>query len=271
MLGIWFVIGALGLLLIFAGFLYIIQSRYVYYPERAILDDPGSIGLFFENVSFSTSDGVKLWGWFVPGEIGHGTILFCHGNGGNISSNLDLIQLFYGLGLNVFIFDYRGYGHSEGKPSEKGTYNDVEAAWRYLIEERKIKPNAIIPFGWSLGGAIVSWLAQKHVPGALILQSAFTSIPDIATEKHPFIPVKSFLRFKYNTADFLSRVNCPVLIAHSRDDDIIPFRHGLRLYEQAKEPKAFLEITGTHNEGFITKHYEEELSTFIAKWLNQEV
>ncbi len=269
MSGIWLVIIIIAAYIIFAGALFIFQSRYIYFPERVLSADPATIGLPFESVSLETTDGVKLSGWFVPGESARGVVLFCHGNAGNIAHRLDSIRIFHQLGLDVFIFDYRGYGQSKGKPTESGTYKDAEAAWRYLVEERKVNPDEIIVFGRSLGGAVAARLAQSQTPGALILESSFTSLPDIARKLYPYLPVRLLLRFKYNTAEYLSRVNCPVLIVHSRDDEIMPFSHGQRLFEMAREPKKFLEITGTHNEGFITsgKRYEDGLKAFISEYV----
>jgi len=273
MLGIRIVIIIAGVYIIFAGFLFIFQSHYIYHPEHVLSADPGSIGLYFESVSFETTDGVKLSGWFIPSNNAKGVILFCHGNAGNISHRLESIQIFHRLGLAIFIFDYRGYGQSEGKASEHGTYKDAEAAWWYLVEERQVNANKVIVFGRSLGGAVASWLAHSYTPGALILESAFTSLPDIAAKLYPYLPVRLLLRFKYDTAEYLGRVNCPVLIVHSRDDEIMPFSQGQRLFEMAKEPKKFLEITGTHNEGFITsgKHYEEGLNAFISDYVETEI
>ena len=269
MLAIWIVIIIAGAYIAFVSFLFVFQSHYVYYPEHVLSADPGDIGLNFDSVSFETKDGVKLSGWFVPSEGARGMILFCHGNGGNISHRLESIQILHQLGLDVFIFDYRGYGQSEGKPTEQGTYQDAEAAWQYLTEERQVNPNEVIIFGRSLGGAVAAWLAQSNTPGALILESTFTSLPDIAGKLYPYVPVRLLLRFHYNTAEYLGRVNCPVLIVHSRNDEIMPFGHGRRLFEMAKEPKEFLEITGTHNEGFITsgKRYAEDLHAFITEYI----
>ena len=267
---LWLVIIIIAAYILFAGYLFISQSHYVYYPERALFAEPDSIGLTFENVSFETTDRVKLSGWFVPGESARGVILFCHGNAGNISHRLESIEIFNRLGLDVFIFDYRGYGQSEGRPNEMGTYRDAEAAWRYLVEERQVKPKEIIVFGRSLGGAVAAWVAQSQQPGALILESTFTSLPDVAATIYPYLPVRWLLRFKYKTAGYLSEVNCPVLIVHSRDDEIMPFSQGKRLFEMAPEPKRFLEITGTHNEGFITsgKVYKEGLRAFVTDYLS---
>ncbi len=269
---IWIFIIIAGVYIAFAGYLFVFQSNYVYYPERTLLTDPGNIGLSFENVSFETTDRVKLSGWFIRCVSPRGVILFCHGNAGNISHRLDSIQIFHQLGLDVFIFDYRGYGQSEGKPSEDGTYRDVEAGWKYLIEERQLKPNRIIIFGRSLGGAIAAWQARNHTPGALILESTFTSFPDIGAKYYPFLPVRLLSRFNYDTASYLKGVGCPVLIVHSTDDEMMPFSHGQRLFEVAHEPKEFLEISGSHNEGFITSgtRYKEGLNAFISKYLNSK-
>jgi fermentation-respiration switch protein FrsA (DUF1100 family) len=269
-LGILIVITIVGAYIILAGFLFVFQSHYVYYPdypERALLTDPGAIGLDFEGVYFETEDGVKLSAWFIPSDNARGAVLFCHGNAGNISHRLESIEIFNQLGLSVFIFDYRGYGQSEGSPTEQGTYQDAEAAWQYLIEKRQVDPSRIIVFGRSLGGAVASWLAQSHQPGALILESTFISIPDIAATVYPYLPVRFLSRFQYNTAEYLGRIDCPVLIVHSRDDEIMPFSHGRQLFEIAREPKELLEIYGTHNEGFITsgKNYEQGLNAFISK------
>jgi len=269
MLGIWIVIAVAGAYILFASFLFIFQSHYVYYPERALLVDPSSIGLAFESVSFKTADQVEISGWFIPSESDIGVILFCHGNAGNISHRLESIQIFHRLGLDVFIFDYRGYGQSKGKPTEQGTYKDAEAAWQYLVDERQVDPSQVIIFGRSIGGAIASWLAQNHTPDALILESTFTSLPDIAAALYPYLPVRLLLRFEYNTAKYLGRVDCPVLIVHSRDDEMMPFSHGRQLFEMAREPKEFLEISGTHNEGFITsgRYYEEGLKAFVSEYV----
>jgi fermentation-respiration switch protein FrsA (DUF1100 family) len=266
---IWIIIIIAGVYVAFASFLFIFQSSFIYYLERTLSADPGNIGLSFENVSFETTDGVKLSGWFVPYDGARGVILFCHGNAGNISHRLDSIRIFHRLELDVFIFDYRGYSESEGKPSESGTYKDVEAAWQYLVEERQLIPNRIVVFGRSLGGAVAAWQARSHKPGALILESTFTSVPDLGAEVYPFLPVKLMSRFKYDTEGYLKGVNCPVLIVHSPDDEMMPYRHGQRLFESANEPKEFLEISGSHNEGFIIsgKRYEEGLNAFISKYL----
>jgi len=179
------------------------------------------------------------------------TVLFCHGNGGNMCHRLDSINIFYNLGLNCFIFDYRGYGNSQGKTSEEGTYLDVGAAYKWLTEEKGISPEKIIVFGRSLGGSIAAELARKVEVRALVVESAFTSYVDIGKKFYPYMPVRWFARFDYKTIDYIKGVRCPVMIIHSRNDEIIPFEFGLELYEAANEPKEFIEIFGSHNDGFL--------------------
>jgi len=245
----------------------VFQSRFIYFPEHRIYETPRLMGLPFEDVSFETSDGVKLSGWFIPVEQPKGVILFCHGNAGNISHRLDSIKIFHRLGLSTFIFDYRGFGQSDGKVTEKGTYLDAEAAWNYLVGKKQAAPSEIIIFGRSLGGAVASWLAKEHTPKGLIIESTFSSVQDIAADLYPYLPVKLLARFHYNAVDYIRRVKCPVMVIHSRNDDIIPFKHGRRLFEAAHEPKEFLEITGSHNEGFLTSggFYVDGLNSFISK------
>ncbi len=258
-----------GLYVILVIVIVIFQSNMVYFPQKGISITPDVIGLSFKAVDIETSDGEKLNAWFIPSENPRGTVLFCHGNAGNISHRLESIEIFHKLGLNVFIFDYRGYGLSTGEPSEQGTYLDAKAAFDYLIEERNINPDRLIYFGRSLGGSVASWLARRNPPAALIIESAFTSIPDIGSGLYPYFPVRLMSRFRYNTSECLKEIHSPVLIVHSPEDEIIPFGHGQRLFENANQPKRFLEINGTHNEGFLTSRdtYLDGLDSFIGNYL----
>lgn len=260
-----------GALLIF---LYFFQSRLLYLPNlpsRDIIATPERVGLNYEPVKIATDDGVTLDGWFVPARKPRGVLLFFHGNAGNISHRLDSLKIFNDLGLTTLIFDYRGYGRSTGVPSEDGSYRDAEAAWRYLIKNRGITAQSIVLFGRSLGAAIAVQLATRHAPRALILESAFTSIPDLAAEVYPFLPARRLARFRYHTEKLLQSVVCPVLIVHSRDDEIIPFAHGRRLYAAALEPKQMLELRGGHNDGFLVsgEAYVAGLETFIQAHLER--
>lgn len=250
----WYVLGILvaaygGLALL----LYIFQSHLVFYPEtgREITATPSQVGLAYEDIHLNTSDGISLHGWYIPTPQPRGTVLFLHGNAGNISHRLDSVQMFHRLGYSTLIFDYRGYGNSGGTPSEQGTYRDAEAAWRYLIEQRHIPSCRIVLFGESLGGAVAAWLAARQKPAVLVIASGFTSVPDFAQHIYPYLPVRWLARIRYDTRENLRSVAAPVLIAHSPEDEIIPFEHGRALFAAANPPKLFLELAGGHNDGFI--------------------
>ena len=249
-------------------YLYFNQANMLYLPglpSRSVSDTPHSIGLNYERVQLQASDGINLDAWFVPVDGARGTLLFCHGNAGNISHRLQSIKIFHQLGYSVLIYDYRGYGNSEGKPSESGTYLDAEAAWHYLTDTRQIMPSDIIIFGRSLGGAVASDLAAKTTPRALIIESTFTSVPDLAAQLYGFFPVRSLSRFSYPTEENIQKVKAPVLIVHSLGDEIIPYSHGQRLFDVAAEPKQFLRINGGHNEGpwVSGRIYLEGISDFL--------
>ena len=248
-----------------------IQSRQLYAPQQEYSSSPADIQLDYESAVFQASDGIRLSGWFVPARTLSGVILFCHGNSGNISHRLEHIEIFHSLGLSTFIFDYRGYGQSEGKPSEQGTYLDAEGAWRYLVRDRQIASSDIVVFGRSLGGAIAAHLAEKKGPSMLIIDSTFTSVQDLRAELYPYFPfnlLSPFLNHNtYNVIATLPSINVPVLIAHSRQDEVVPFKHSLELFNIANDPKEFLELSGNHNEGYLVSggKYRAVLSSFISK------
>jgi len=250
-----------------SAFLFFAQSRLIYSPTSEIVATPDQIGLSYKSVSFKAPDGIRLSGWFIPAESPGGVVIFCHGNAGNISHRLESIDIFHGLRLSTFIFDYRGYGASEGTPSEEGSYLDAKGAWNYLIEHEGLDPFDIILFGRSLGGAVASCLAREHTPKALIIESAFTSVSDLAGELYLFLPTKLLCRYKYDTLAAIREVHCPVLIVHSQEDRIVPFRHARKLFDAANDPKVFLEISGSHNEGFITSSsvYLNGLKSFLDR------
>ena len=255
-------------------FVFVGQSGMLYLPDlpsRELSTTPRAIGLAYEDVRIRTDDGVQLHGWFIPAAQPRGTLLFFHGNAGNISHRLDSIRIFHELGLSVFIFDYRGYGQSEGSPSEAGTQRDAIAAWRFLTEERGVAPQRIVLFGRSLGAAVAAWLATQHTPGALILESAFTSVPDVAAEYYWWLPVRLLARFEYATRNFVQAVRCPVLVVHSPDDEIIGFQHGEAIFAAAKEPKELLRLRGSHNEGFLLSGatYTGGLDAFLTRHMPQ--
>ena len=234
-----------------SALLFMAQSRMLYQPSRGYAYDPEGYGLQYEVVSLVTPDGESLAAWFVPAEGADRTILFCHGNAGNISHRLDTLKMFHELGLNCLIVDYRGYGQSSGKPTEKGTLTDILTGFHWLIEEKGTSPEQIILFGRSLGGSIAAIVAKDVHPGGLVLESAFTSFDDVGAHYYPWLPVRLFSRFDYNTLEAVGQVTCPVLVIHSPDDEIIPYKFGQQIYDAAPEPKQFAELKGTHNEGIF--------------------
>ena len=246
--------------------LYYKQPTFLYKPVRSVPYTPEEINLDFEDIALKTEDGLKLNGWYVPADNSRFTVLLCHGNGGNIMHRLDSINLLYSFGVSCFVFDYRGYGNSQGKPSEEGTYLDAHAAYRWLTETRRIPPERIVLFGRSLGGSIASQLATTVDAAGLILESCFTSYADIGQKFYPYMPVKWFARFSYRTIDYIKDVHCPVMIIHSQNDEVVPFEFGLELYEAANEPKEFIEIFGSHNDAFLSSN--EIYKKAWTKYLN---
>jgi fermentation-respiration switch protein FrsA (DUF1100 family) len=246
---------------------YLAQSRLVYMPAREIVWTPKEMGLVYEDLQLVTEDQVKIHAWWIPNSASRKTILFCHGNGGNISYRQGYIRVLHQLGFNLLLFDYRGYGRSEGSPSEIGTYKDGERAWDYLTNTQAIAPADIYLYGESLGGGIASYLAQQKCQtgvGGLILGSTFTSIPDRAQELFPFLPVHLLSQYRYPNLERLAYITCPVLVLHSPQDEIIPFHHGQTLFAHARSPKTFVQLTGDHNTGFLQSLtvYEEGLRQF---------
>lgn len=249
---------------------FVFQTRLVYYPGigRDVAVTPQVYGLAFEPAEIRTADGETLHGWWVPADHARGTVLLLHGNAGNISHRLDYLLMFNRLGHSTFIIDYRGYGRSTGAPSEQGTYRDAEAAWDYLRQARSVRQQDLVIVGESLGGGVATWLAAKVPPRALVLLSTFTSMNDLGAEIYWFLPVRLISRMRYDNVRNLERINAPLFIAHSRDDEIVPYAHGRRLFDAAREPKEFLEMRGGHNEGlvFSRKEWMARLGSFLERY-----
>lgn len=267
-------VAAASFYVLLALMLFLFQEKMVFLPNipgRTLTATPKDAGFDFEDVMLETSDGLKLHGWYVPAAQTSGVVLFLHGNAGNISHRLDSIAIFHELGLDTLIIDYRGYGRSQGKPSERGTYLDAEAAWHYLVSSRGVAADRVIVFGRSLGGAVAAWLANQYTPAALIIESSFSSALDIARKLYPFMPVRLITRLEFPVSLHVSRLQCPLLVVHSRDDEIIPFTMAEAIYDSAAEPKTLLEIWGDHNNGFLLSRdrYLSGLNEFIQKNLPQ--
>lgn len=248
---------------------YLGQDGLLYFPDKTLVASPADMGLAYEEVWLETQDGESLHAWHVPADPARGSVLFLHGNAGNISHRLDSIHIFHGLGLEVLIPDYRGYGRSSGRPSEQGTYLDALAAWRWLSENRGIPPGRILLFGRSLGAAVAVDLATRVPAAGLMIESAFTSVPDLATELYPILPVRQLSRYRYDNMAKISGLGMPLLLAHSPQDEIVPYHHGRRLFSAATASKQFLQMRGGHNDGFLRTgtDYTLQIQAFLDKVL----
>lgn len=239
----------LGAALLYA-YLRWFERANVWIPMKTLTGTPADAGLPYEDVFLTSDDGVRIHAWWIPREDALASLLFCHGNAGNVSSRLESIRLFHSLGLNVFIFDYRGYGQSGGRPSEEGTYRDAGAARSWVMGKTPDSP--LVLFGRSLGAAVAAELAADGEGGdALIFESGFTSVGDIGSELFPFLPVRWIQTIQYDSLAKIPEVKMPVMVIHSPEDEIIPFHHGERIFEAANPPKEFLTIRGSHNGGYL--------------------
>lgn len=269
------------LLLVWA---YVTQERMLYFPSHEVYSTPAHAGLEYKELTLKTTDGVEISAWHIPADNARGLLIFCHGNAGNISHRVDSIGIFHRLGLDVLIFDYRGYGRSGGSPDEEGTYLDAEAAWDYAVDELKVEPDRIILFGRSLGAAVAAELAVRKAgaggagtskgpspPAGLILESSFTSVPDLGARFYPFLPVRLLARYKYDTINKVKELSVPTLVIHSLEDEIAPYEHGRRIFAAAAGPKEFLQISGGHNDGFYAfgDVYEDGIKRFLDRWLGE--
>ena len=255
-----------GLLLLL---IFLFQARLIYFPNvgRELAATPRDAGLDYEDVQLRSADNVVLNGWWVAARDARGAVLILHGNAGNISHRVGYLTMFNRLQYATLLIDYRGYGKSGGSPSEEGTYRDAEAAWLHLVETRKVNARDIVIVGESLGGAVATWLAAKYPPRALIIASAFTSVPDLGAQIYPWLPVRLLARIRYDNLDRIAKIAAPVLIAHSRDDEIVPFAHGEALFAAAREPKQFLAMRGGHNDALLFAR--DEWAAAVAAFLAQ--
>lgn len=242
-----------------------LERKNLYFPLRNIEATPGDIGLGYSEVEFLSEDGVTLYGWYIPSRHTRAVLLFCHGNGGNISHRLDKISMLNSLDLDVFIFDYRGYGKSGGRPDEQGLYRDAVSAYRYLTEDRKFVSRMIVGYGESLGGAVVIDLAARYPLAGIIVEGSFTSLRDMAKRHFPLIPAFLY-KSRFDSLEKIRSVHSPLLIFHSADDEIVPFELGKRLFSAAKGKKIFVRLSGGHNDAFMVERdtYTEQIERFVG-------
>ena len=260
-------------LLVLALLVWLLQPKLLFRPFPEMIGDPSHWGMNFEDVWLTTADGVRLHGWFLPAQppfapqrrASPHTLLFLHGNAGNVSHRGASMAIFAELGLDVLLIDYRGYGQSEGRPSEIGLYQDARAAWDWLTQARGVAPADIVVFGRSLGGAVAAELAAQVQPGALIVESSFADLDAMAKLHYPLLTRLVPLRYHFPAADHLRQVQAPVLVLHSPDDQVVPYEQGRALFAAANEPKRFVDLTGGHNEGFLDSqpHYQRALADFL--------
>jgi pimeloyl-ACP methyl ester carboxylesterase len=245
------------------------EHSQVYHPTRELEASPAELGRAFEDARFRAGDGANLHGWFFPAAAdsprARFAFLICHGNGGNLSHRLGLCAALLKTGASVFVFDYRGYGQSDGRPGEDGTYRDAQAAHGWL-RQKGFRGEDIIAFGESLGGGVASELALRETVGALVLQSTFTSIPDLGRELFPWLPVRLINTIRYDTHAKLPRLKVPVLVMHSRTDDLIGFHHARNNFAAANEPKMFCELRGGHNDApWEQREFQDAMESLLQR------
>ncbi|OYD16202.1 hypothetical protein CH333_04005 [candidate division WOR-3 bacterium JGI_Cruoil_03_44_89] len=241
------------------------ERKNIYFPTRRIEATPKDIGLDYEDV-FLKTDGARLNGWFIPAHSAGVTVLFCHGNGGNISHRLHTISMFHGMGYSIFIFDYRDYGRSKGRISEEGTYRDALTAYNYIIGRDDVDSENVCIFGRSLGAPIAIDLAARVNKGMLIYESSFTSTMDMAKVVYGVRIPARFLSYRYDALSKIEKVTIPKLIMHGRGDKMIPFEHGERLFRAAKPPKEFYEASAGHEDIYLNDEYWKRVGEFIERY-----
>ena len=265
-----------GLLVLFILFyvalLLIFENKIIFYPSRYPEGfwNPASAGVPAQDIYFMAEDGVKLHGWFIPAQNAVATLLWFHGNAGNLSHRLDNIQRLAPLNLNIFIFDYRGYGRSEGEPDEQGIYMDSQAAYKKALEMDGVSIDALFLFGRSLGGICAVETALNNPARGLILESVFTSASDMSRKVFPLIPLGWALRSKLDAIGKVPHLKLPKLFLHGTRDEIVPYDLGRKLFDHAGEPKTFYAIEGAgHNDTYIMggRDYYNALNRFITETL----
>lgn len=244
-----------------------IEDRLIFQPSPTVERTPRAAGLEFQDQFFAARDGVRLHGWHIPRPDARSTLVWFHGNAGNISHRVDNIRLLReNVAANIFIFDYRGYGRSEGRAFEDGTYLDGEAALDLVCNRLGADAGKTVLFGRSLGAAVAAEMANRYAVQALILESPFISIPEMARVVLPFLPIGSLLKTRYDIRAKIPTVKAPVLVLHGDRDEVVPFAHGRSVFDAAPEPKKFFTIVGAgHNDTYQVggQVYFQQLKEFI--------
>jgi pimeloyl-ACP methyl ester carboxylesterase len=239
----------------------------VFKPSRRDLGSPADLRIPFEDLDLVCADGGRIHGWWIPGKTGDEdgpAVLFLHGTRGNLSSQLPMLRFLHSLGVDLLAFDYPGYGRSPGRPSEAGCLRAADAAWEHL---RSRRPGArVVLYGRSLGCALAAYLAAREPCAGLVFHGGFTSVPDLASDLYPRLPVRLFCRVRLDGLRWIAGCRAPLLVLHGRQDRFIPIAHALRVYEKAPVPKRFLPLAGGHDdEGWMhSSAVREGLSEMLA-------
>jgi fermentation-respiration switch protein FrsA (DUF1100 family) len=246
------------------------ENKIIYHPVKYPdgLWDTSNMPLPIQDVWFTAKDGVKLHGWYIPSDEAVATLLFFHGNAGNITDRLGNIFFLHHLQLNVFIFDYRGFGRSEGDPDEDGIQLDSQAAYDTVLTQPGVSDQSLFIFGRSLGGPFASYTATKNPAVGLILESSFTNAEDMADKMFPVLPVSWFIGSELDTQGYVSQLKIPKLFIHGTMDNIIPYTMGRELYKSAAEPKEFFQIVGAgHNNTYRIggEEYFDKIKEFVVR------
>jgi fermentation-respiration switch protein FrsA (DUF1100 family) len=249
-----------------------IETRMLFFPRKASEDwlPAAEMGLHAEDVQLTGADGVRIHAWWCPLEAGRNgqgdsAILYSHGNAGNLSHRaVPILELQHALGLPVLIYDYPGYGKSEGKPNERGCYAAADAAFDWLVQ-KGIAPERIVQYGESLGGGIAVELAKRRPHRALVLVRTFTSIPDMAQVQFPFLPLRWLVRNRFDNLAKIDQCAGPTLIAHGDCDSLIPFDQAERLFKKAREPKMFLEMHGCEHNDVLSPVFYQTLHDLLER------
>ena len=242
-----------------------LEQHEIYHPDKRMYITPREINIPYDEVNFKAEDGQIINGWFIPADKSETVILYCNGRNGNICDQLARIKFFHGMGVNLMMFDYRGYGNNSGKPSEEGFYKDARGAYDYLVSRGGIDKDKIIVFGESLGAAVAAELCLKRKAEALVLESPIVSLAIEKQILYPFLPTEFLLFEKFDTLVKIKNIHIPKLIVHGIDDEMVPFKEALQLYYASPQPRQFLPFNGAHNDDIfkVSDSYKEQLNKFF--------
>ncbi len=263
---VFWILTALSLYVAICAAMWLFQARLIFLPGGGDWDEsPADLGLAFTELRLPVDDGATIHAWHVPHADARGTVLFCHGNAGTLRGRLGLVEALHRRGLASLFFDYRGYGKSDGSPSERNTYADCDAAWTWLTTTGGVPPERIVLWGRSLGGAVAVECASRRPVAALVVESSFSSLVDAAAHHYPWAPVRLLLRHRFDAASRIPSIDVPKLFAIFDDDRVVPPHLGRRLVDVAREPKTLLTLTGDHDTALV---HAVEARTPLTRFLD---